>query len=143
MHFQLLNCQISSLSPLDISRVSAMLTTSCHIFINLLSTRLLNVHLRSTPSQSSAIVLPYSFTMQYSSQNCIAKLDVLSHRSSQNLTFVPSPTFHLYPILTTYAAHITPFQKLDEPTSSQHRIFGWSVLYLKSTSRLQILSLSL
>jgi hypothetical protein len=125
---------MSSSSTSDNSRVSAMLTNYSHISINLLSTHLLKVHFKSTPSQSSAIVLPCSLTIWYISQNWIAKLDVPSHKSSQNLTFGPFPTFHLYPSLTAYAAQITPFQKLEAPISLQHKMLGWVFLYLKSTN---------
>jgi hypothetical protein len=41
----------------------------------------------------------------------MAKLEVPNHWSSQNLTLLPSPTFHWYPIFAALAAQRTPFQK--------------------------------
>jgi hypothetical protein len=122
--------------------VEAMHNTFSNKLNNLMSTHLLNVHLKLNPSHSSATDLFCSFIILYNSQNWIAKLEFPTHTSSQNLTLRPLSSLYLYPIFSTLAAHRTPFQKLEEPLSLQVNKLGLEVLYLKSTSYLQIFSLS-
>jgi hypothetical protein len=110
-------CQtISSSSSMKLMD-EVRLTTSFHRLHNLTSTHLRNVHLRSYPSHNSATDLFCSLIIQYNSQHWMTKLDEPSQTSSQNFTLVSFPIFHLYPILATFAAQSTPFQKFDAPNT--------------------------
>ena len=58
--------------------------------------------------------------------------------SSQNLTFLPLPTFHKIPIWVAFKAQVTPFQKGDRWVPKEQQILGFSVLYLQSIILVQI-----
>src|SRR6185503_8383529 len=62
----------------------------------------------------------------------MARLEFPSQLSSQNLTFLPSPIFHLKPSLAALAAHINPLKIWEAPASLLLKMFGLQVLYLKS-----------
>jgi hypothetical protein len=62
----------------------------------------------------------------------MAKLEVPNHWSSQNLNFLPFPTFHWYPTFAALAAQRTPFQKGEAPAGEQEKILGSLTLYLWS-----------
>jgi hypothetical protein len=62
----------------------------------------------------------------------MAKEQVPNHWSSQNLTFLPSLTFHPSPILATWAAQSTPFQKGELFLGLQQKMLGEAVRYLAS-----------
>jgi hypothetical protein len=97
-----------------------------------LSTILLKVNFKFTPSHASLYVQPCSLTIKYIFQNYIAREHVTNHKSSQNLIFLPLPNCHLKPNLAALAAHNTSFKEGDAFLGVQQNKLEEQLLYLWS-----------